>query len=63
MRFLPYLIKNLLRSRGRTLLTLGGVGVSLFLFVFVQSMQAGLDEVLTVRRGTNRLIVYHKNRF
>ena len=41
-RFLPYILKSLWRHRTRTLLTVSGAAVALFVFAFVGAVQEGL---------------------
>ncbi len=64
MSFLArYTRRNLLRRPGRTLLTLLGVAVALFLFVCVESLSAGLDAALSGSEASRTLIVYRQNRY
>ncbi|MBC7853969.1 MAG: ABC transporter permease [Pirellulaceae bacterium] len=63
LRFLPYLLKNLWRHRLRTLLTLSGAAVAIFVFVFVGSVQEGLNELTQNQLSDQRLIVFQANRF
>lgn len=62
-KFIPYVVKNLWRHRARTLLTVSGTAVALFVFCFIGSVQQGLL-ALTAREDTGRtLIVFQENRF
>jgi putative ABC transport system permease protein len=54
-------MKNLLGHRARTLLTVAGTTLLMFLFLFVASVQAGLDRLLNTR--DDRLIVFQAYRF
>lgn len=63
MRFFPYLLKNLWRHRLRTLLTLSGAAVAIFVFVFVGSVQEGLNQLTQNQLSDQRLIVFQANRF
>ena len=63
LRFLPYLLKNLWRHRLRTLLTLSGAAVAIFVFVFVGSVQEGLNQLTQNQLSDKRLIVFQANRF
>ena len=60
-RFLPYVRKNVLGHRARSALTVLGTALLLFLFLFVTSVQNGLDRVLDAR--DDKLIVYQAYRF
>ena len=44
-KFMPYLLKTLWRHRARTMLTVSGSAVALFVFCFVGSVQEGLDRL------------------
>ena len=60
-KFTPYLVKTLWRHRGRTMLTVSGSAVALFVFCFVGSVQEGLDR-LTLQNDST-LIVFQANKF
>jgi putative ABC transport system permease protein len=62
-RFVPYILKNLWRQRTRTLLTVSGSAVALFVFSFVGSVQEGLDRLTRDRQNERTLIVFQANRF
>lgn len=59
----PYILKGLWGHRARTLLTVSGTAVALFVFCFVNAIQEGLHR-LTENEGANStLIVFQENRF
>src|SRR6187549_2849606 len=62
-KFIPLVAKQVYRSPTRTLLTLAGVGVAMFLFVAVQAMQAGVREATETTARDTTLVVYRQNRF
>ena len=62
-KFTPYLLKTLWRHRGRTLLTVSGSAVALFVFCFVGSVQEGLDNLTGEQRSKQTLIVFQANKF
>lgn len=62
-RFIPYILKTLWRHRTRTLLTVSGTAVAMFVFSFVGAVQEGLDRLLNEQRGDRTLIVFQANRF
>jgi putative ABC transport system permease protein len=62
-RFLPYILKSLWRHRTRTMLTVSGGAVALFVFCFVGAVQQGLDHLTQDRRSERTLIVFQANRF
>jgi putative ABC transport system permease protein len=60
-KFLPYVRKNVLGHRVRTAMTVAGTALLLFLFLFVTSVQNGLNRVLEAR--DDKLIVFQAYRF
>lgn len=62
-RYIPLVIKQVWRSRTRSLLTIGGVTVAMFLFAAVQAMQAGVEAATQARADDTMLVVYRKDRF
>jgi len=63
LRFMPVVFKQVVRHRTRTLLTMGGVLIAMFLFVTVQTLQHGVQETTEVTAADQTLIVYRENRF
>ncbi|MEX0703342.1 MAG: ABC transporter permease [Planctomycetales bacterium] len=62
-RFAPYVFKCLWRHRARTLLTVSGSAVALFVFCFVGSVQDGLERLTENEDAQRTLIVFQENRF
>lgn len=62
-RFTPYVVKTLWRHRARTLLTVGGAAVAMFVFCFVESVQEGLRRLTSDDDAQRTLIVFQENRF
>lgn len=62
-RFAPYVMKTLWRHRTRTLLTVSGTAVALFVFAFVGAMQEGMDRLASDQAADRSLIVFQANRF
>ncbi len=62
-RFVPVVLKQLIRHRVRTALTIAGVGVAMFLFVAVQALQDGVARATSAAAGDTTLVVYRQNRF
>ena len=56
-------LKQVLRHRVRSLLTIAGVGAGMFLFTSVQTMQHSLATVIQSRANDKVLVVYRENRF
>ena len=55
IKFAPLILKTLWRHRARTLLTVSGAAVGLFVFCFVGSIQEGLDNLLSRREAEQTL--------
>src|ERR671938_372731 len=62
-RFAPYVLKSLLRHRARTLLTVSGTAVALFVFAFIGAAQQGLADMTRGKQAERTLIVFQANRF
>jgi putative ABC transport system permease protein len=62
-RFIPLVVKQVIRHRTRTLLTVSGVAMAMFLFCAVQAMQGGVKEATETTARDTTLIVYRQNRF
>ena len=61
--FAPYVLKSLWRHRTRTLLTVSGAGIAIFVFCFVESVQQGLERLTSDDDSQRTLIVFQENRF
>ena len=62
-RFAPYVLKTLWRHRSRTVLTLSGSAVALFLFCFVGAVQEGMNGLRRRQEAQGALIVFQANKF
>jgi putative ABC transport system permease protein len=62
-RFVPLIAKQLWRHRTRSILTVGGVTVAMFLFIAVQTLQRSVHEATSMTAADTTLIVYRENRF
>lgn len=60
---ISYVLKTLWRHRTRTLLTLAGSAVAMFVFCFVASVQEGLERLTSGDEANRSLIVFQENRF
>lgn len=63
MKFLPYIFKGLLRHRARTITTMLGAAVGLFVFCCVGAIQGSLSRLTDGEEANRRLIVFQENRF
>ncbi|HEX5104645.1 MAG TPA: ABC transporter permease [Pirellulaceae bacterium] len=62
-KFAPYVFKGLWQHRSRTLLTVSGSAVALFVFCFVGAVQQGLARLTEDQEAMRTLIVFQENRF
>jgi putative ABC transport system permease protein len=62
-KFIPLVLKQVVRHRTRTLLTVAGVATAMFLFCGVQAMQAGVEHATQRTANDTTLVVYRENRF
>ncbi|HBO43840.1 MAG TPA: ABC transporter substrate-binding protein [Planctomycetaceae bacterium] len=62
-KFFPYVLKTLWRHRARTLLTVGGTAVALFVFCFVTAIQEGMNDLRRHAEAKGSLIVFQANKF
>jgi putative ABC transport system permease protein len=60
-KFAPYVIKTLLRHRTRTLLTVSGAAVAVFVYCFVLAVQEGLARLTT--QDDSVLVAFQANKF
>jgi putative ABC transport system permease protein len=63
LKLLPYVLKTLWRHRSRTVLTVSGAAVALFVFCFVGSVQEGMDDLQRRQAGNRSLVVFQANKF
>lgn len=62
-KFVPYVMKTLWRHRSRTILTVSGSAVALFVFCFVGSVQEGMNDLQRRQEAKGSLIVFQANKF
>jgi putative ABC transport system permease protein len=62
-KFAPYLLKTLWRHRSRTLLTVSGSAVALFVFCFVGAVQQGMNDLETRQEAKQSLVMFQANKF
>ena len=63
MKFIPYVLKTLWRHRSRTILTVTGSAVAIFVFCFVGAVQQGMNDLQTRQESEGTLISFQKNKF
>ncbi|MDG2184347.1 MAG: ABC transporter permease [Mariniblastus sp.] len=60
---IPYIFKTLWRHRSRTILTVTGSAVALFVFCFVGSVQEGMNDLQRRQSDNRSLITFQANKF
>ncbi|MEO0716017.1 MAG: ABC transporter permease [Planctomycetota bacterium] len=60
---IPYILKQIVRHRVRSLLTIAGIAIAMFLFTAVQAMNTGVTEATQARADDTTLIVYREDRY
>ncbi len=61
MKFLPLILRNLVRNKLRTALTGGAIGLAVLLVCFFLTMPAGIDVFLSQIASNVRISVHHKS--
>jgi putative ABC transport system permease protein len=62
-KFVPYIFKTLWRHRSRTILTVSGSAVALFVFCFVGAVQEGMNDLHRRQEAKGSLITFQANKF
>jgi len=63
LKYWPLVLKQITRHRVRSLLTVAGVAIAMYLFVAIQAMQRGVTEATEVSAADTTLVVYREDRF
>ncbi len=63
LRYAPYVFKQVVRHRVRSLLTVAGIGIAMFLFTAVQAMNRGVTAATTATANDTTLVVYREDRY
>ncbi len=63
IRCVPYVLRQVWRNRVRSLLTVAGIGIAMFLFTAVQAMNRGVKEATSASANETTLVVYREDRF
>ncbi|MFI4874520.1 MAG: ABC transporter permease, partial [Blastopirellula sp. JB062] len=63
MKFLSYTFKTLWRHRSRTLLTVSGSAVAIYVFCFVGAIREGMNDLKRRQMEKGSLIVFQANKF
>ena len=62
-KFIPYTLKTLWRHRSRTILTVSGSAVALFVFCFFGAVQEGMNDLQRRQKAKRSLIAFQANKF
>lgn len=62
-KLIPYVLKTLWRHRSRSMLTISGSAVALFVFCFVGAVQEGMHDLRRRQEALGSLIVFQANKF
>ena len=63
IKFIPYILKTLWRHRSRTILTVTGSAVAIFVYCFVGAVQEGMNDLQTRQESKGTRIAFQKNKF
>lgn len=63
LSYWPLVLKQVIRQRVRSILTVLGVGVAMYLFVAIQAMQQGVATATQASATDTTLVVYREDRF
>ena len=63
VKFAPLVLKTLWRHRSRTILTVSGSAVALFVFCVVSSVQQGMDDLTRRQAEKGSLVAFQANKF
>jgi len=63
LRCIPYVVKQVIRHRVRSVLTVAGIAIAMFLFTSVQAMNEGVTRATTATANDTTLVVYRRDRY
>lgn len=63
IKYIPFVLKQVVRHRARTILTTLGVATAMFLFIAVQALEKGVTDATQSTGRETTLVVYRQNRF
>ena len=63
LKLFPLIFKNMRMNRVRTILTIGGVGVAIFIFCFFEAIQDNMDSLITSAGAHNNIVIFQKNQW
>lgn len=63
LKYWPLVLKQVTRHRVRSMLTILGVAIAMYLFVAIQAMQQGVAQTTQASAADTTLVVYREDRF
>src|SRR5687767_11275534 len=63
LKYIPLVLRQVVRQRTRSALTMLSIMIAMFLFTSVQALQRGAREATEASAGDNTLVVYRKDRY
>jgi putative ABC transport system permease protein len=63
VKLIPYILKTLWGHRSRTMLTVSGSAVALFVFSFVGAVQQGMNDLESRQSANQSLVIFQANKF
>jgi len=63
LRCVPYILKQIVRHRVRSVLTIAGIAIAMFLFTAVQAMNRSVTIATSASARDTTLVVYRKDRY
>jgi threonine/homoserine/homoserine lactone efflux protein len=63
LKFLPYILRNTLRNRARTLLTIFGMMVAALVFCFLASIESSMNSAIDKVAQTTLLVLGEKDQW
>lgn len=61
MKFIPFIFKNLMRNKKKTILTFGSLTFSIFLFVFLFTILSSMNKVIYSQNVFHNIICFSKS--
>ena len=63
LRFLPYVLRNILRNRVRTVLTLFGLLIAVGIYSLLASVESSMDNTIDAAAQSSLLVVNEKDKW
>ena len=63
MKFIKYVLRNIMRSKMRSGLTIAGVAISIFMFCGILTISSSVKDMVKNSSSNQTLVVFQKNRY